>query len=159
MSKTKEEMLSALTQHIPKEELSVQQKNAVATIGPSDETLIKDSEEDVAFARENVKKLINTSDEAIATMLNLATDAEHPRAFEVLANLIKTASDVNKQLVDLAKDRKKLVRGDGDSGKKKGTSIAGNVTNNAIFVGTTSDLQKKLKENALNPILDVEEVG
>jgi hypothetical protein len=158
MTKTKEEMLSALTQNIPKEEIVPKENTALSTFGPSDETLIKDSEEDFALARENVKKLLTTSDEAIGTLLNLATDAEHPRAFEVLGNFIKTAADVNKQLIDLARDRKKLVR-DNDGSSKKGTSIAGNVTNNAIFVGTTSDLQKKLKERALNPILDVDEVS
>lgn len=155
MAKSREEMLSALEQNIPKEEIVPAQKNEII-IGPSDTELVKDSEEDFAFARENVRKLITTSDEALAVMVNLATDSEHPRAFEVLANLIKTAADVNKQLIDLSKDRKKLLR-DGNP-EKKGTSIAGNVTNNAIFVGTTSDLQKKLKEKSLQTVLDVEEV-
>lgn len=154
MNKTREEMLSALTQHIPKEEISVP-KNEVTTIGPSDETLIKDSEEDVAFARENVKKLISTTDEAIGTMLNLATESEHPRAFEVLANLIKTASDANKQLIDLAKERKKLVC----KNSKNETSVTGNITNNAIFVGSTAELQKNLKEAILSKqTIDVNEI-
>ncbi len=154
MTKTREEMLSALAQNIPKEEIIVQPKEATDIIGPSDETLVHDSEEDFELARANMKKLLTTSDEAIGTLLNLATDAEHPRAFEVLANFIKTAADANKQLIDLAKDRKKLLRGD-EKGNKKATNIAGNVTNNAIFVGTTSDLQKKLKEQAMNPPIDV----
>lgn len=157
MTKTREEMLSALAQNIPKEEIIVPKKEPTDLIGPTDETLIKDSEEDFALARENMRKLLTTSDEAIGTLLNLATDAEHPRAFEVLAGFIKTAADANKQLIDLAKDRKKLLRGD-DSNKKKGTNIAGNVTNNAIFVGQTADLQKHLKQAGVNPIIDVDQI-
>lgn len=152
--KSKEEMLSALAEHIPDEIIQANKpkEEIVATNKPSPNALIKDSEEDYNFARENVKKLIMTSDEAISTMMNLATDAEHPRAFEVLANLIKTASDVNKQLMDLQKDRKKLMAAE----TAKGLVPTGNITNNSIFVGTTANLQKFLKERkvAAQEIID-----
>mgnify|MGYP000901797814 CR=1 FL=1 len=157
MSKTREEIINALALNIPKEEIIVAEESAGSTtlIGPSDAELVKDSEDDFKIARENVKKLLQTSDEAIAILLNLATDAEHPRAFEVLAGFIKTASDTNKQLIDLAKDRKKLLRG--DDKKAPAPSVGGNVTtNNAIFVGTTADLQKQIKAKAMGEVIDVD---
>jgi hypothetical protein len=99
------------------------------------------AEEDYKFAREQIKKLIITSDEAIGTMHALASDAEHPRAFEVLAGMIKTAADINGQLLSLQKERKKIVQVE----DKKGQISAPNTTNNAIFVGTTTELQKLLR--------------
>jgi hypothetical protein len=71
----------------------------------------------------------------------LASDAEHPRAFEVLAGMIKTAADINGQLLGLQKERKKIIQVE----DKRGQSAAQSTTNNAIFVGTTTELQKLLK--------------
>lgn len=150
VQKSKAGMLAALADNIPAEiiEANKPKQEIVkveeeATNKPTPNSLVADSEEDYAFSRENVKKLITTSDEAIGTMMNLATDSEHPRAFEVLANLIKTAADVNKQLMDLQKDRKKLLTNE----TKRGEATAGTTTtNNAIFVGTTAGLQKFLKD-------------
>ena len=147
MNKTKNEIFSALEKNIPKEEIVIKRENPS---GPSDAVLIKDSEEDFAIARENVKKLLTTSDEAIATLMNIASDAEHPRAFEVLANLIKTASDVNKQLVDLQKERKKILRSDNSQSQSNPS-----VTNNAIFIGTTADLQKHIKDS-IGKVIDID---
>lgn len=146
-TKSKADMLAALSEHIPAEIVEANKPKAElateeTTNKPAANELVKDSEEDYKFSRENVKKLISTSDEAISTMMNLATDSEHPRAFEVLANLIKTAADVNKQLMDLQKDRKKLLTNE----VKKGEAINSTTTNNAIFVGTTAGLQKFLKD-------------
>lgn len=157
-TKSKADMLAALTGNIPAEIIAANdpKKEAIvqteATNKPSPNALVKDSEEDYEFSRENVKKLITTSDEAISAMMNLATDSEHPRAFEVLANLIKTAADVNKQLMDLQKDRKKLLTVE----TKKGEVVSTNTTNNAIFVGTTAGLQKFLKDrkSAAEQIVD-----
>jgi hypothetical protein len=154
--KTREEILAALQENIPQQEI-IPVEIEPTPHGPSDAVLIKDSEDDFEFARANVKKLASTSDDAIAVMLSLAQDSEHPRAFEVLANLIKTAADTNKQLIDLAKDRKKLLRG--DSSKRVAPLSPQSVTNNAIFVGTTADLQRKLAESkAREEIIDVPNV-
>jgi len=145
-TKSKQSMLDALMNNTPAELITppkVVAPTEEATNKPTANTLVKDSEEDFEFARTNVKKLLATSDEAIGTMMNLATDAEHPRAFEVLAGMIKIAADINKQLMDLSKDRKKLMTSDTKKGEVVG---GGNTTNNAIFVGTTAGLQKFLKD-------------
>lgn len=137
MNKDKNKILESLENNIPvdlknKMELSNLRKE------PTDEKLVSDTEEDFEFARDRIKKLIGTSDEAIGLMHNLAADAEHPRAFEVLGTMIKQASEMNGQLLDLQKQRKALVK---DKEKRQAST-----TNNSIFVGTTSDLQKLLKD-------------
>lgn len=144
-TKSKQSMLDALMNNTPAELIAPPKAiiaSEEATNKPTANTLVKDSEEDFEFARTNVKKLLTISDEAIGTMMNLATDAEHPRAFEVLAGMIKNAADINKQLMDLAKDRKKLLTAEAKKGEGGGVST----TNNAIFVGTTAGLQKFLKD-------------
>jgi len=148
MNKDKNKILESLENNIPvdlknKMELSNLRKE------PTDEKLVSDTEEDFEFARDRIKKLIGTSDEAISLMHNLAADAEHPRAFEVLGTMIKQASEMNGQLLDLQKQRKALVK----DKEKRQTST----TNNSIFVGTTSELQKLLKDSSEeSPVIDVE---
>ena len=142
MKKDKETILASLEKNI----VPIKNEIAVANgqpVGPSNDEIIIDAEEDYKFARQRIKKLIDTSDEAISTMHALATDAEHPRAFEVLAGMIKTAADINGQLLTLQKERKKIVQ-DPEQGGGKSTTT----TNNSIFVGTTTELQKLLRNNA-----------
>ena len=143
MKKDKESILASLEKNI----VPIKNEIAIASgkpIGPSNDDIIVDAEQDYTFARQHIKKLIDTSDEAIATMHALATDAEHPRAFEVLANMIKSAADMNSQLLALQKERKKIVQ-DPEQGGGNKTSTT---TNNSIFLGTTTELQKLLKSNA-----------
>jgi hypothetical protein len=150
MKKDKNTILASLEKNI----VPVQHEVALssgAPVGPSNDEIILDAEEDYKFARERIKKLIDTSDEAISTMHALASDAEHPRAFEVLAGMIKTAADINGQLLSLQKERKKIVQEVVPKGKE---SSSGSTTNNAIFVGTTTELQKLLK-GSHNETLDV----
>ena len=84
-----------------------------------------------------MKELIGQSSEAINTMMALAAESEHPRAFEVLSNMIKDASQMSKDLVALQKTRKEITQ-------EKGAST-NSTTNNAIFVGSTTELQKFIK--------------
>lgn len=111
----------------------------ILTPEPSEEALIADAQDDFEYARIRMKKLLETSDEVISNLHALATDAEHPRAYEVLGNMIKQSAEMNQQLLDLQKQRKNLIKGD----KPK---EANSTTNNAIFVGTTTELQKFLKD-------------
>jgi hypothetical protein len=143
MKKDKETILASLEKNIvpTKNEIAI---STGAPVGPSNDEIIIDAEEDYKFARQRIKKLIDTSDEAISTMHALATDAEHPRAFEVLAGMIKTAADINGQLLTLQKERKKIVQDPEQSGGGKSTTT----TNNSIFVGTTTELQQLLRNNA-----------
>ena len=97
----------------------------------------KDPEIDFETGRKNLYNLIDKGNEAIDGILNLAKEGEHPRAYEVAGQLIKTVSEVSQNLLDL-QDKLKKVKDIPDKGPK-------NVTN-ALFVGSTTELQKMLKE-------------
>ena len=99
--------------------------------------IISDTEKDIEFSREKMKELIGQSCEAINTMMALAAESEHPRAFEVLSNMIKDASQMSKDLVALQKTRKEITQ--------EKNAPANNTTNNAIFVGSTTELQRFIK--------------
>ena len=101
--------------------------------------IINDTETDIKYSREKMKELIDQSSEAINQMMALAAESEHPRAFEVLSNMIKDASQMSQDLVKLQKVRKDITQ------EKK--SNGGDTTNNSIFVGSTTELQKFLKKN------------
>jgi|LWDU01.1.fsa_nt_gi hypothetical protein len=97
--------------------------------------IAKDLDTDYEYTRDNLKAIIEKGSEALDGILELAKESEHPRAYEVVGQIIKNVADVNRQLIDLQKDIKGLKKA--DSGPK-------NVTN-ALFVGSTHDLQKLLK--------------
>ena len=114
-------------------ELEVIQKETKDLVVPLD----KDPEIDFETGRKNLYNLIDKGNEAIDGILNLAKEGEHPRAYEVAGQLIKTVSEVSQNLLDLQEKLKK-VKEVPDKGPK-------NVTN-ALFVGSTTELQKMLKE-------------
>jgi hypothetical protein len=139
--KSKDEILASLTANLPATVL--ENNETIVPVGPSNDVIIKDTEDDYEFARAHIKKLILASDDAIDRLHELATDAEHPRAFEVLTAMIKNTADMNASLLDLVKNRKKIVQEPVGGGSP---SSSNNVTtNNSIYVGTTADLQKFLK--------------
>ena len=98
----------------------------------------KDDDIDYNYARENYYNLIERNQDAVEEMLEIAKQSEHPRAFEVVGQLIKSGLDANKELMALHKTKKEL------SIEKSGGDV--NV-NNAVFVGSTAELQKLLKNN------------
>ena len=108
-------------------------KTSTEIIVPED----KDPEIDFETGRKNLYNLIDKGNEAIDGILNLAKEGEHPRAYEVAGQLIKTVSEVSQNLLDL-QDKLKKVKEVPNTGPK-------NVTN-ALFVGSTTELQKMLKE-------------
>ena len=103
-------------------------------------TVPEDSDPEIDFetGRKNLYNLLDKGNEAIDGILNLAKEGEHPRAYEVAGQLIKTVSEVSQNLLDL-QDKLKKVKDIPDKGPK-------NVTN-ALFVGSTTELQKMLKKN------------
>ena len=114
-------------------------ENEVAPMKPSTEVLVpenKDPDIDFETGRKNLYNLLDKGNEAIDGILNLAKEGEHPRAYEVAGQLIKTVSEVSQNLLDL-QDKLKKVKDIPDKGPK-------NVTN-ALFVGSTAELQKMLK--------------
>ena len=96
----------------------------------------KDDDIDYNNARENYYNLIERNQDAIEEMLEIAKQSEHPRAFEVVGQLIKSGLDANKELMGLHKTKKEL------SIEKGGHTTT---VNNAVFVGSTAELQKLLK--------------
>ena len=91
-------------------------------------------EDDYDYARKNLRDLIDSGMGDLNTVMDIARQSESPRAFEVATNLMKTLTDTNKDLLDLAKKKKDLTQ-------EKNTQ---NVTN-ALFVGSTADLQKMIQ--------------
>ena len=102
--------------------------------------LKKDESDDVIkdyeYARGNLYSLIDKGQEAVNGALDLAMSSDHPRAYEVAGQLIKHVGDVADKLMALQKDKKNV----------KEESAKTQVTNNSLFVGSTADLQKMLKQ-------------
>lgn len=94
-------------------------------------------EDDYDHARNNLRLLLLDGQSALQTALAVAQSSEHPRAIEVVGNLMKQLADINQQLLDLHQQKQKLD-GPKEGAKKEVT------TNNAIFVGSTADLNKML---------------
>ena len=97
-----------------------------------------DVDDDYKYARENLKEIIDSAQQSIADLASIASTSESPRAYEVLSTMMKTIVEANHGLLDIHKSVKKLKE-DTDSAPK-------NVTN-ALFVGSTSDLMKAIKDN------------
>ena len=95
-------------------------------------------EDDYDHARNNLRLLLLDGQAALQTALSVAQQSEHPRAIEVVGNLMKQLADINQQLLDLHQQKQKLD-GPKESSKKEVTN------NNVIFTGSTADLNKLLK--------------
>lgn len=93
--------------------------------------------DDYEFARDNLKRVIESGHDALNNMLEIAKQSEHPRAFEVVNQLMKTMADTQKDLLEL-KQREQKINGTENKSPN-------NVTN-ALFVGSTNELQKMIKD-------------
>tara|TARA_B110000093_G_C12751465_1_gene318628 strand:+ start:173 stop:592 length:420 start_codon:yes stop_codon:yes gene_type:complete len=118
-------------------------ESAMRVVSPPKPVLVpetKMNEEDVdndyKYQRENFYNLIERGQDAINGILDLARESEHPRTYEVAGQLIKNVAEVTEKLGDLQAKMKKL--------KEVPNSAPKNVTN-ALFVGSTAELQKMLK--------------
>ena len=96
-----------------------------------------DITKDYEYTRGNLYSIIEKGQEAINGILELAQDSEMPRAYEVAGQLIKSVSDATDKLMDLQKKLKDVE----EETQQKGPSTV----NNALFVGSTAELQKMLK--------------
>ena len=97
----------------------------------------KHVERDYEYQRQNFYNLVERGTDAVEGILELAKESDHPRAYEVAGNLIKQVAEVTEKLGDLQEKMRKL--------KEVPNSAPKNVTN-ALFVGSTAELQKMLKE-------------
>ena len=104
--------------------------------------LTDDVSKDYDYTRGNLYSLIEKGQEAIYGIMEVAGETASPRAYEVAGQLIKSVADTTDKLADLHKKVKEIEE---DNPKKQNT-----VTNNALFVGSTSELSKMLKDGILN---------
>jgi hypothetical protein len=98
----------------------------------------QDLVDDYTEHRETLKELVNQGQEALQNLLLLAKESEHPRAYEVTGQLLKTTADLTKDLIELQVTMNKIENSK-DGGKPQ------KVVNNAILVGSTNDLLEQLK--------------
>ncbi len=101
-----------------------------------------DIKKDYEYTRANLYSLIEKGQEAINGIMELAGEGGSPRAYEVAGQLIKNVGDVTDKLIDLQKKLKDV--------EEDNTKTTNNVTNNAVFVGSTTELSKLLKQGFLN---------
>lgn len=103
--------------------------------------------DDYEYSRDTYYELLEKGRESLELMVEVARESEHPRAFEVLSNMMKNMADINDKLMDLNKKNK-------DINKKDEPKQLGNTTNN-LFVGTTTDLQRLIQQES-GVVIDVE---
>ena len=97
------------------------------------------TDDDYEYARNNLKGLIENGKEVMQNIIYVAKESESPRSYEVVGQLIKTLAETNKDLLELAKKSKELKT------KKEDTPSGGTQIQNALFVGSTAELQKLIK--------------
>ena len=97
-------------------------------------------EDDAEFARQNLRDLIEKGNDAADHIISVAKQSDHPRAFEVVAGMLKNLADMNKDLLEVQKRKQDL--------QPKTTNNTQNLNiDKAVFVGSTAELLKQLKEN------------
>ena len=99
----------------------------------------KEADQDFQYVRQNLYGLIEKGSDAIDKALDVATESQHPRAFEVAGNLIKNIADLTDKLVALQKVKQAMEEG----GEKK-VSVT---VDKAVFVGSTAELLRNIKDN------------
>jgi hypothetical protein len=110
----------------------------------------KTADNDFEYSRRIYHDLLAKGSEALEDMMEVARATEHPRAFEVLSNMMKNVGDINGSLMDLHKKKKDFNKED------KAAELPNNTTNN-VFIGSTTDLQRMLldDENDSENIIDI----
>lgn len=93
-------------------------------------------QKDYSFVQENLKNLLGNGNKALEAALKVATESDAPRAFEVVAILLKTLADLNNNVLDVHKKAKDTT----------GSKVEVKQTNNSVFVGSTKDLQNLLNK-------------
>jgi hypothetical protein len=95
-------------------------------------------DDDAEFARQNIRELIEKGNDAMDNLLMVAKQSDHPRAYEVAANMLKSLTDMNKDLMEIQKRKKDLE-------PKQMDSSPGINVDKAVFIGSTKELIKALK--------------
>lgn len=114
-------------------------KPEVVEVQPIENRQEKKIESDYEKTRNNLHELLRQGQDALNHALEVAKVSEHPRAFEVVGNLMKQLSDINHQLLDLHGKKAKLET-------KEEKQQPTNITNNTMFVGSTTELSKMIEQ-------------
>jgi hypothetical protein len=114
-------------------------ENEVTTLTkvPASDSKVENADKDYEYARENFYNVIEKGTHALEEMLEVAKASEHPRAYEVVSTIMKTLVDANKDLVSMSDKKVKDL---------KPEEQAQGTVNNNLFVGSTNELQKVLKD-------------
>ena len=97
---------------------------------------VKECDDDYKFVRDKYYDLSEKGDDALELMMTVAAESEHPRAFEVLSNMIKQNAEIAEKLIDLQKKKKELEK----------NNTPNSMTQNNVYVGSTTDIQRMLLE-------------
>ena len=114
----------------------------------------REAEEDFYITRENTKQLLEKGQEALDGILRIAAGSEHPRAYEVAANLLKTVQDMNAGLLKLHEQRRQLVPV--PEPEKKAADEVKQVTNNNVFIGSTQEFLDMLEAREQGNVIEHE---
>ena len=113
-------------------------------------------EDDYEFTRQKLKDLIDKGSDAFESMMAVAKDSEHPRAYEVLSGMMKNIGDMSEKLIDIGKKKKEIQ----NIGKpQKQEALPGSNTTNNVFIGSTAELQKMLQQQKEENIIDIDSEG
>ena len=123
-------------------EVSNTPENGCVTRKNNTKDITGDIDKDYEYTRANLYSLIEKGQESLNGIMELAGESASPRAYEVAGQIIKSVADTTDKLMELQKKVKEV-----DEEKANTTN---NVTNNAVFVGSTSDLSKMIKQQFLN---------
>jgi hypothetical protein len=120
----------------------------IKTIPVDGEYVVSDADKDYKEVRINLKCIIEKSQEAIEGIIELAQESQQPRAYEVIAQLIQSSLEANNKLMDLHRRMKEI--------KKQEQTKTTSVTNNSIYVGSTSELQNLINRER-SPLKEMED--
>ena len=133
-----EGLSDALNTEFEAKDLPMRKQTEVNIVPLDSEKLEKDLTKDYANVRGNMKELIDQGQCAIDGILSVASDTDSPRAYEVAAQMIKTVAEMNKDLLDLHSKMKNI--------RQENVTVNNNTTN-ALYVGSTSDLQDLINQS------------
>lgn len=152
MSQKSEELLSKMSKHIPQEVVS---RNAPDVASSKKDDSMVDVDTDYTYSRDTYKKLVDKGQDAIDHMMELAIQSDHPRAYEVLGGMLKNVSDMTDKLMSLHKNVDAVKTKKVDS-KPSESGPVGQITNNNVFVGSTTDLQRYIISQQKAQVIDNE---
>ena len=132
-----EDKLEKNMENILNIDVSETPENGCTTRKSNLKDVTEDREKDYEYTRAELYSLIDQGQEAVRGALEVAQESGHPRAYEVATNAMKQVADMTDKLMDLQKKKKDVNE------EQRGPS---KVTNNAMFVGSTAELQKMLKQ-------------